>query len=446
MITAAQVLEGRQRLQLSRKSLAEATGLTEGKVWRIENKGTITDEEASAIATFFDSKSVSMLADPTPRPAPTPAALAQPRTHDGPLPSVVGSIDWMELRRIAAEVGDHEYERIMLGPDPAAGFRLISNSEIQVFKECRRKWWLAYYNQYALRAEAPTGARAIGQRVHRALQAWYVPTGQTRVDPRDALERLIVDDWSRLVEYYGESSQELVTIRQAFNADADLERAMIEGYVQWIGETGVDSELTIVGSEQYLEAVLPLGEEYVPTKIIGKLDVRAQQQTTGNFVFLDHKTVGELKTPRLTLQQNEQMMHYLLLEFLNSSEADVTCDGALYNMLRKVKRTVQAKPPFYDRVVVHHNKHEIQAFRERLLGTVKDMLDIEAKLDRGASHQQVAYPRPSRDCTWKCDFFAVCPMFDDGSRVQAMLDEYYRQRDPLEYYQTMMIANEGAAE
>ena len=45
-----------------------------------------------------------------------------------------------------------------------------------------------------------------------------------------------------------------------------------------------------------------------------------------------------------------------------------------------------------------------------------------------------AYPNPLGDCTWSCDYRAVCPRFNDGSRAEAMIETYYKAGDPLAYY------------
>lgn len=432
----------------SRRSLAEDSGLTEGKIWRIENKGNASPAEADALRPVLDR--LLGLA-----PANRPADVG--RSSSEPPSAVVGSFQpTVPLAPLEEESPGPQFteaDRMVCGHMPSAhaadaaclthprndGFRLVSNSEVQTFKDCRRRWWLAYYRQLKLRAESPVGARAIGNRLHRALQRWYVPEGQQRVDPRHTLERLIVQDWTAVCTSRGGEEFVDVALRRKFTDEANLERIMLEGYVEWLAETGIDAELTVIASETYVEADVQswfddpmLGK---PLKLIGKLDVRVRRNDGVRF-FIDHKSGGNFGDAAALLPLDEQMLHYLLLEFLNSDDADDRCDGALYNMLRKVKRTPQAKPPFYQRLEVRHNPHALDSFRRRLIGTLRDMGDVEGALDGGADHRDVAYPRPSRDCRWKCDFFAVCGMLDDGSRAEGMLDRYYEQGDPLSYYDT----------
>lgn len=431
-------------LGVSRRTLAALSGLSEGKIWRIENKGNASDVERAALQphlttalTIGHTSSATSRVDPTVVPtvsqtADVTPAVAQTVVLDRP-PVVV---DWPALQEAAREV--EGLTPPPSGPDRSLGFRLVSNSELQTFKDCRRRWWLAWYRQLRSRFQSPVGVRAVGSRLHRALMRWYVPATALAVDPREELERLIVLDWTLVCQTHGGEEHVSTELRRRFTDDANLERVMLEGYVQHIAETGIDAELEVISSEAYVEAditrdVQVTGNE-TPLKIIGRLDVRVRRQLDGARLFIDHKSVGNFTEPAALLPLDEQMLHYHLLEWLNTDSADERCDGALYNMLRRVKRTPQARPPFYQRIEVHHNRHAVESFKRRLVATVLDMRDVEERLDSGDDHRDVAYPRPSRDCRWKCDFFQVCGLFDDDSRAEDMLTQYYEQSDPLSYY------------
>ena len=51
----------------------------------------------------------------------------------------------------------------------------ISNSEMQLFLDDRRVWWLTYYRRLRFKRghREVTGVRALGTRVHRALELAY---------------------------------------------------------------------------------------------------------------------------------------------------------------------------------------------------------------------------------------------------------------------------------
>lgn len=307
------------------------------------------------------------------------------------------------------------------------GYRRYANSEIQAFKQCRRKWYREWYQGWRVRRENPTGPRAIGHRLHRALERWYVPPYHERVDPRDALEALIAEDREAFnIQYAGADVPEL---SQKFIADADLERIMISGYMDWLADTGADNEYTVVQSEMYVEAELP---EIPNVMIIARLDARVVRAFDRARLILEHKSCASFSQLTKTLPLDEQTQHQLLVESLQPDLPRTV--GTLFNMMRRVKRTASATPPFYERTEIHRSVLEMNNFRRRLVGVLRDIEHVRKLLDEGADFQSVAYPKPSRDCAWSCDLFTICSMHDDGSRVDAALDNLYQIGDPLHYY------------
>lgn len=317
------------------------------------------------------------------------------------------------------------------------GISRKSNSELATFADCRRRWWFVYWRKLQLRKrENPIGVKHIGSRVHRALQRYYVPEITQRVDPRDALERVIIEDWTELSSAYG-SNGVPPELEILFKKQNDLERAMVEGYVEWLAETGADSDLEIIAPEAYVEMDLELSPtaygDRPPVKLVGRLDVRVRRGHNGQPMLMDHKTVGDLTTPARTLSLDEQMLMYMLLE--SRQDTDVVIGGAIYNMLRRVKRTGTAKPPFFQRIEVHHSVVELDSFLTRTIGKVSDIVDVERQLTQGVNPLALVYPRPTRDCSWKCPFLQVCGMVDDGSRLEDALSQLYETADPYQYYQ-----------
>lgn len=297
--------------------------------------------------------------------------------------------------------------------------RKFSNSEITTFKDCRRKWWLTYYRKLGLRAPEVTGPRPVGTGVHHALATHYTGTE----NPLQALSELHAE-WELVLTSAGKDLKK-------FQSESELQRIMTEGYFQWLEETGADADLEVVEAETYLEARIRI-PDFGDVIIMGKIDLRVRRRTDGSYWILDHKTVATFVSHMFLLRSNEQMLHYHLLEILQDTEART--NGVLYNMLRKVKRTAKAKPPFYERIEIRHNPHQIQNYVTRLTSTIHDILTVQKRLDQGEDHQAVVYPRPNADCEWKCDFSAVCPLFDDGSRVEDMLHMVYVEKDPHAHY------------
>lgn len=309
---------------------------------------------------------------------------------------------------------------------PELGYPLgISNSELQTFKSCKRKWMLSYYMCRGLNPanQKPTGALLLGSRVHYALQQYYEYGTDLLValnsQYQEAIEKETFPDYKIDLE-----------------KEWDLGRAMLEGYKQWLEETGADEGLEFLAAEANVE--VDSGVEGVTLR--GRLDARIRRAFDGAHLFMDHKTTGSLTSgPVELLAIDEQMLTYCLLEYLDAvnktgSGPPEPTDGGIYNMLRKVKRTATAKPPFYDRIEVRHNKQELRSMWLRIHAELKEIIEIRRRLDAGEDHRYVAYPRPSGECTWRCPFLPICPMLDDGSRWQEMLDSHYVIVDPYKRY------------
>lgn len=310
--------------------------------------------------------------------------------------------------------------------------RRISNSEVRTFKECRRRWWLAWVLGYQLKNISPLGALAIGGRIHEALAAYYVPDSQQRLDPREVLELLLARDLTAANGLWLLTADE----RKTWQKEVDLQRIMLEGYVEWLEATGSDQDYEVIESERYVEAkwAPALGVTWeLDLRLIGRLDVLLRHRWTGRLMFLDHKTTASIDASlRDHLQMNPQMRMYWLILQLTS---DMRLAGAIYSMLRKVKRTDRAKPPFYGRVDLEFNDHELRSFEQQLHGTVSDMLSTENMLKTLPEkyHHTYVPPTTGSHCQ-RCPFRRECVMFDDGSRVWDAMENRFKRDEPLAYY------------
>lgn len=440
----------------SRKKLAELTGLTTTKIYNLEKGRTPRPEEVTSVELAWDTHNTRELlpedvitGDESVSP-PVPPEIVAPEniqlTSLDPDEEDLEFIQWIDdvdTRYSMISLSEREQPVVevvtgSLSPTLMSvmdGYRRYANSEVQTFKQCRRRWWLTFYRGLRPRYEEPVGVKFIGQRIHRALERWYVPDGVTRTDPRDALELLIVNDWTALVTHYSHHSpgDEGVPpdVEKKFTSDADLERVMLDGYVTWVAETGADREYHVVGTEEYREMFLT---EVPDTVVIAKLDARVTRESDGRRLNLEHKTTGDLHQLTQTLHLDEQNQWQIMVERDQPGD-DSHVVGTLFNMLKRVKRTVRATPPFYRRVEVHRNQLETDNFRERVVGTIRTVEQVRLTLDSTPhAHRGVAYPTPTNDCRWRCPFFDVCGAIDDGSRYEAMLDERYETGDPYHYY------------
>jgi len=296
----------------------------------------------------------------------------------------------------------------------------ISNSEVQTYKDCRRKWWLSYYRRLQPKQQQMTGALALGSRIHQALDDYY----SKGIPLLEAHSLLVQTDRKTLEDSFRDTYD--------LDSEAELGRIMLEGYLQWIEENGIDSELEMISTEEIIS--MPLLEGRV--ELQGKIDMRVRRKADGVRMFRDFKTVGGSFTDFGAMaHMNEQILTYMMLETAQNKEGERS-EGGIFTMLKKVKRSANARPPFYDQIEVRHNVFALRSFWQRIHGVLIDMLSTRDSLDAGADHRFVAYPRPSRDCKWKCQFFTVCPLLDDGSAAEQAISEMFDVGDPYGYYGT----------
>ena len=301
----------------------------------------------------------------------------------------------------------------------------ITNSEIQTFKDCKRKWWLGNYRALKPISKTYVGPLTLGIRIHNALELFYT-TGENPVDEYERLQRV---DNKLFAESKDANFEDKV---KKFNSEAELGRIMLEGYMEWLAETNPDADIEVIGAEKKLSTRLEMDPR---VELMGKTDLKVKRASSGKHALLDHKTAASFNSYYETSHMSEQLMLYVILEKMDTVNGDPKVDGGIYNLLKKVKRSGTAKPPFYERLDVRFNDKQLQSFWIRTMGTIRDIMDLRDKLDAGEDHRFYAYPSPTNDCTWKCPFFQVCPMFDDGSSAEAMLEELFEQVDPNARYE-----------
>lgn len=301
----------------------------------------------------------------------------------------------------------------------------ISNSEIQTFKRCRRRWYLGNYRGLQPKEKSQIGPLPLGTRIHNALEKYYVDGS----DPVEEYSRLMEIDRQLFLE---SDESRFESNGTKFEKEAELGRIMVEGYIEMLDETNADADIEVVGAEKKLSYRMMSVDERV--ELIGKVDLKIRRAFDGSRGTLDHKSAINFNDYYLYSHMSEQLLHYTFLEMMDP-EGDSKVDGGIYNLLKKVKRSGTAKPPFYDRIDVRFNKHTLESFWIRLSGTIRDMMATRDALDAGSDHRYVAYPTPKMDWTCgKCPFLQVCPMLDDGSDAEGMIEDLFEQVDPNARY------------
>jgi ATP-dependent nuclease, subunit B len=266
-----------------------------------------------------------------------------------------------------------------------------------------------------------TGPLALGSRIHNALEASY-KRGEDLLEAHEALvdndKALMLAQWGESVDFTG------------IEKEAELGRVMLEGFIEWAAEEGIDSGYDIVSAEETL--AMPLLDGRVELR--GKIDIRVRRKADGMLLFRDWKTSANFNDFLDTAHMSEQIMTYMTLEAYHNPDPATRARGGVFVLIRKVKRGPTSKPPYYMEAEVRHNDFTMRSFWKRLHGEVTLIMATKDALDAGADHKQVAYPHFTGDCKWKCPFVNFCPMFDDGSAVEDALATEFHVGDPNERY------------
>ena len=302
--------------------------------------------------------------------------------------------------------------------------RFMTNSELKLWRECRRKWWLSQWRRLRIKPELEDLSQAgLGTLVHRGLEALGTPGGDWRA-VLAAAEAEAVAMWeetnpTRLADWR-KKHLELATI-------------MIEGYEEWLEEEGADQWIEVVAAEERVEAFL-FEVDGIEVWLLGKIDQRIRDLYDNTEGFLDFKTVGSLGDIPKRAAVDEQFLHYTLLLMLRDRLTATTMRGGIWRMLRKVKRTARSNPPFYGEHRYRFNTEQLRSYRQRVEFLAEEILQTEAALRNGADPLRILPPTPTGDCNWKCEFRQVCPMFDNGDRVEDFIADWYDEGNPLERY------------
>lgn len=328
--------------------------------------------------------------------------------------------------------------------------RYISHSELWTWKRCHRKWYLTYFEGLRdKKGEERVGIRRIGTRIHIALAAHYTPglpydrranagliaLKAAQYDDLEALKSMNAYEVEPGTILYSDEN-----LKQAMS-EFDLEEKMLLGYHQWLEETGADEDIEPLSAEERVTEAAVVGVKKRLVHLSGTLDLRIKKISSGILLLFDHKTVGTLKQP--TLHMSTQLKHYVVLDRLRGH----VTSGALFNMLRKVKRTASANPPFYGREEVRFNDEELRAYWLGMGSTIDEITEAETRLERGADHHWVTPPNVDPTCSWQCDFFEECPMMDDGSRWRDLVAGTHVRIDARHTYRdNVIVKDEGDAD
>lgn len=331
------------------------------------------------------------------------------------------------------------------------GMRYFTHSESQDARRCWRKWYLNYYRTLKPRSERINESTFLGNIVHAALAEKY-DRNQDPLATIVYLAGMAKQEQEDLLVGAGEGA--IAIIESNIATVEKMEKfatIIIEGYLQWLEEEGMDQHLTFISAEAEVTVPMPVDNLPVPVTLLSKMDTRFIDKRSGARIFMDHKTVQTFSDRTKTAHLDTQFYFYSLVDYLiatTEGREDWT-DGGVLNMLRKVKRTASANPPFFARHEVRHSLIELQNYFIRLTGEITTVLQKVEMLDAGVDHHLACPPNPTRDCSWDCSFMTLCAFMDDGSDSEGYIEASFEVVNPLRRYESVsgleVVPNEAGS-
>lgn len=287
---------------------------------------------------------------------------------------------------------------------------------------CQRGWYLSHYLCLRRKHEM-SSLPSIGNHVHAGLEAYY--RGEL-----DKPSDLVAQRASVLVAEFPEFADQI-------SKDAEMSTIMLDGYLEWVEETGADADLEFVAAEQVVEVGVG------PFRLRGKIDARFRQISDGALLQLEHKTCGGLNDHPNWAQSNPQFLTYDMLAMMTKPEG-VRTDGLVVNMLRRVKRTVKANPPFYGRHPVRHDTSELRSHYKHVIAIGLQIERARNMLFCGEDFHVVCPPNFSRSHGYSCPCAGLDSLPDDATAdLEGFLEDFYERVDPNERYNEEIANGSG---
>jgi len=188
----------------------------------------------------------------------------------------------------------------------------------------------------------------------------------------------------------------------------DVAESIVKHYIDWISE-GNDIGVEFLAVEKEWEVRIA-GYDIT---VYGMMDAALFDPAVG-LVIRDNKTVATFgQTP---MDVDFQLLTYAWAFWRMTGEVPKRAE---HLMFKRVKYGGTAKPPFVQQYQIRITKLMLEKHEQHIL---QRCLEMQGHATLSVTNPWL-WPNPTKDCSWDCDFKIVCPMVDDGSDYQDVLDE-----------------------
>lgn len=323
---------------------------------------------------------------------------------------------------------------------------IIRNSERVALKRCPQRWWWSWRN--GLVPRAINNKLWFGAGIHVALAEWYQPGGERGPDPAETWVRFAGRE-----ETYIRNNHGMIEQDDWVNA-VDMGIAMLDSYLE---EYGTDDQWDVIATEQAFQALVKDNSGNLPQElrimIAGTFDGVYRDRGDGKLWLMEHKTAASLPNIGYLELDSQASTYFLVAEFVLKSkgimQANEKLEGIQYNFLRKAMpddrprnqmgqylnkdgsvSKVQGTARFM-RQPVWRNDRQRANTKQEIIDDVKLMLAYRSG-DLGITKTA------TKDCSWDCDFYAMCQLHGSGDDWKEYRDAMYRKRDPYADHRVAM--------
>lgn len=339
---------------------------------------------------------------------------------------------------------------------------IISNSDVRLFKRCRRKWDYLSPLRKGLNLKKVTGRLWFGSGIHVALSAYYSHFNKGE----HSLEVL----HSEFVSWYKKETAKLEELGILGDQEAELTELknlgyqMLDGYSHWAPKEDAKDFVKVLYNEERIEVPLlsPSGRRTCG-RYTFKTDLVVEDKD--KFLWLvDHKTIATGNLP--SLEMDEQSVSYL---YGAQKKFGIKLEGVIFNFLikkvpsvpqvlkdgRLSKKSITTTYDVYLNAIKNHHDFETKDEKEKveILLPYKDVLeDLQNQENPFFKREKVyksqseieeigkrlyeeyremrnpkirIFPNPTRDCSWDCPLKNLCVAENDGGDVEGLIKDMF---------------------
>lgn len=278
----------------------------------------------------------------------------------------------------------------------------LTNSNIGLFKNCRKAWYYRNIERIAPRLEST--ARGIGTAVHKGIETGSIEEAMATFDdvfPNDQGEADTLETNKVIVQ------------------------AMLEGYFERFGVGFLDAEEYYPETQFEVDVKNPkTGAKSKTFKLAGKADGLLKQD--GKWWVVEYKTTGQVGKSYIDkLMLDSQMTTYI---YALQRQRNIKIAGVIYRVIRKPSIRQTAKETlnqYLDRLTNDYKaRPEFYFVEQQLYRTQEDLEEFELDVwnitqDLLKCHREnLWYKNTSRCADWgKCRYIPLCSKYPDAEEM-----------------------------